>query len=821
MDLENNIKTKLSIFIAAIASIFMLDGSNLYNKYGGSHTSGQMKDISLNLSPNGKTFVINMELSDSISHSMIMMNQHIDSFAIEEKSSAYWDEDRVQPKIVKVEEEHQHSFDSIHTLVIVDLTLSQEKIDAQRKAVTSLYRTTFNNNLHIRFAGNGKLSELMPVSNFVLENMFVAQRNENYLYRDIIEQYNIIRYDKRHRYGEESWSDIPNDKKILFLFSDEETYRNGLPIDDSHYERQQQLHWLGLEAQADSTVRVPFYYVSFNDPDNPDETDTPDDTDGNILSTRMRLKNFCEMTGGKYFSAFNYSDIFDQVSLLQNIRNLKYRITLENPDRKTYIGSLTTLKLSVYTGGELLGEGRMFYSLSHFYDPLYVNFQLSGKIIFMGIIYTLLLAAIVYICMQIIYPYIKYTFKFKKRYVTQFTDEFMVYDGNIVEQECYYCKGRFVKGDEIVTKCKHTTHLQCWKENKYRCPEYGENCKEGRFYYNQDNLFDIQNAPIVMRWLLYCIGTALVVWVSYLFIKRVDMPIIDQLFIDTLAFIDSLEILDTHLSGNVSSGRYLYKYGFTICFWTSLVLGFLSTKDNSINHKIAIRLAMSLLSGLGGAFVFFIYAIITTPADSYNNSLFLVLFIWMFNSLIITVTATYATSIIVRRIFLSVSITTFLAVLSLGILSVYSLNRLDCYYIQLIFNTIYCIGFAISFAFTKPISRRYFLRIEGCVKPMDVALFKWFNGHSPRYSLNEQLKDEEVLIGSSIDCSIHLDWDLYKFIAPIHASVRKINNALYVIAHDDMKIDQRPAKLEKRYRLYHKTTFEIGKTKFTYLEKDN
>ncbi|WP_455621406.1 FHA domain-containing protein [Parabacteroides sp.] len=817
MDVEKNIKTKLSIFIAAIASLFMLDGNNLLEKYGDNHKTDHIKDISVRISPDGKMYTVNLELSDSISRSMIMMNQRIDSIAVEEKNSLYGSEDKVQPKVVQIEEAHQHRFDSIHTLVIVDLTLSQEQVDAQKNAVTSLFRTTFNNNLHIRFAGSGRLSELMPVSDFVLENMFVAQRNENYLYKDIIEQYNQIRYDKEHRYGISSWSDIPNDKKILFVFSDEETYRNGSPIDYSHYERQQELHWLGLEASEDSTLRVPFYYVSFN---NSEDSNALDNTDGNILSTRMRLKNFCEMTGGRYFNTFNYSDIFDQVSLLQNIHNLKFKITLENPDRKTYIGSLSTLKVSVYTKGNLLGEGRMFYSLSHFYDPLYVNFQLSGKIIFIGVIYVLLLLAIVYISLQFVYPYIRYTLVFRRKYVTRFTDEFMAYDGNIVEQECYYCKGRFAKGDEIVTKCKHTTHLRCWKENKYRCSEYGENCKDGKFYYNQENLFDIQNAPFVMRWLLYCIATALVIWLTYFIIKRVDMPFVDQLFVKTLAVIDRMEILNTSLSGNISSGKYLYKYGFTICFWITLVLGFLSTKENSINHKAIIRVSLSVLSGLGGAFVFFVYAIITTPADSYNNALLLVLFIWLFNSLIITLTATYATSIISRKIFISVFITTFFAVLSLAVLSIYSLNKLDCYYIQLIFNTIYCIGFALSFAFIKPMSRRYFLRVEGCVKPMDVALFKWFNGHSPRYSQNEQRKDDEVLIGSSIDCSVHLDWDLDKSVAPIHASVRRINNSLYVVAHEPMKINQRPARIGKRYRLYHKTEFEIGKTKFTYLEKD-
>lgn len=813
MDLLENIKTKLAIFFTAVISLIMIDSNNLYHRYGANHKTGQIKDLAIKFSPDGKTFVVNLELSDSISHSMIMQNQHIDRIKIEEKNSYYGSEEKIQPEIVKIEEVYQHHFDSIHILVIADLTLSEEQINLQKQAVTSLFRTTFNDNLHIRFAGNGTLSELMPVSEFVLENMFVPQRNENYLYKDIIEQYNNIRYDDNHRYGIGSWKDIPNNKKIMFVFSDEETYRDGVPIDDAHYEHQQQLHLMGMQVVEDSTLRVPFCYVSFRD-------SLSSNTDSNILSTRMRLKNFCDATGGEYFETFKYSDIFDHVALLQNIKNLKYKITLENPDKKACIGSLSSLKMDVFSNEKLVGEGYMFYSLGHFYDPLYVNFQLTGKIIFQGIVYILLLLALVYVTLQFIYPYVMYNWVFKKKFVTKYTNDLMVRNGFIVEQECYYCKGRFVEGDEIVTKCKHTVHLQCWKENKYRCPEYGENCKDGKFYYNQENLFDSQNAPYIMQWLLYSITTALLIWLSYFFIKQIDVPFVDNLFVKTLATIDNLEIFDVKFSGNISTGRYLYKYGFTVCFWISLILGYLSTREMSISHKTFIRILLSVLSGLGGALVFFIYAIITSPANSYNNAIFWVLFIWIFNSLIIIVSASYSTSILLRKLLVSVFITTFLAILSLVVLSVYSLNSLDSYYIQLIFNTIYCIGFAISFAYVKPASRRYFLRIEGCVKPMDVALFKWFNGHSPRYSQNEQRKDDEILIGSSIDCSIHLDWDLDKSVAPVHAIVKKKYNSFYVVPYEPMEINKQPAKKGKEYRLYHNTEFLIGKTKFTYLEKD-
>ena len=62
-----------------------------------------------------------------------------------------------------------------------------------------------------------------------------------------------------------------------------------------------------------------------------------------------------------------------------------------------------------------------------------------------------------------------------------------------VAESCYLCKGEFEKGDEVVIKCKHTMHKECWDENEYHCPEHGRHCKEGSHYYNQHNLLDVRN----------------------------------------------------------------------------------------------------------------------------------------------------------------------------------------------------------------------------------------------------------------------------------------------------------------------------------------
>ena len=73
----------------------------------------------------------------------------------------------------------------------------------------------------------------------------------------------------------------------------------------------------------------------------------------------------------------------------------------------------------------------------------------------------------------------------------------------------------------------------------------------------------------------------------------------------------------------------------------------------------------------------------------------------------------------------------------------------------------------------------------------------------------------------SVDCSLQLSWDIQSSIAPIQAEIRLIKNIPYLFALEPgVFISNKPLRINKKKRLYHGTTFVIGKTAFTYLEKD-
>ena len=141
----------------------------------------------------------------------------------------------------------------------------------------------------------------------------------------------------------------------------------------------------------------------------------------------------------------------------------------------------------------------------------------------------------------------------------------------------------------------------------------------------------------------------------------------------------------------------------------------------------------------------------------------------------------------------------------------YQMSELDYRVIHLFSFLFYYVSMAISVAAVTPRSERYFLKVEGAVKTMDIALYKWFKNHNERV----------VTIGRSVDCSIQLSWDMQSYIAPVQAEIRIIRKLPYLIAHESGVMEGgKMLKPNQKIRLYHGRQFNIGKTTFTYIEKD-
>ena len=123
----------------------------------------------------------------------------------------------------------------------------------------------------------------------------------------------------------------------------------------------------------------------------------------------------------------------------------------------------------------------------------------------------------------------------------------------------------------------------------------------------------------------------------------------------------------------------------------------------------------------------------------------------------------------------------------------------------------YSVAIAVCIARATPRSERYFLHVEGAIKEMDIALYKWLR----------LAPDRSVTIGKSVNCSIQLSWDVNGTVAPLQAEIRQYRGSLRLCAIEEgVFIGEKPLPVGEEEWLYHGKRFTIGNTTFTYIEKD-
>ncbi|MCR5455040.1 MAG: hypothetical protein K6F33_08655 [Bacteroidales bacterium] len=711
----------------------------------------------------------------------------------------------VPPKLVKVENVASQKMreNNIKLLALVDLTLPQHQVDRQQMAVKEM-RNLFDaeDNLYVAFIEGTNVSETMPVTDYVLNNYFKSvSAPVKFLFRSI-----VAKMDEMDNNA--FWTDGAKNT-LLLVMSDGTTYRNELPMDPAHFEIQQQL--------AKRTLSRPLFYVNFSDVNTGvAEFDDLDDFDldniGQENETTLLLSR-CIESGGLYQQQFNWPAIEDQIQKFLNLDFCDYRFVLENPDHKVYRGRHgRDLKIFCYDAktDSLLITGDCYYTLGSVYSPIIVNPKPTGVLIMQGVIHVIFIALLVYLALQIIVPYIQYRL-FLRKYVVTYTGSLMSKDGIMIDHSCYLCKGSFEAGDQIVTKCKHTMHLSCWNENQYQCPEYGRNCKDGRHYYNSKNLLDPRNSTFYRRWVLVGMLAALAAWIVY---TAQMHPMFSGLSENIILMVNDLEPgtpeAATCIAEYGSHINHFPSFGLCIGFFLTLALSIMTVARREIKPRIIEIAIRSILGGLGGMLFFLLGGFISVVLG-FDQNLFLIDWIpWTLTGYWIAMCVAWGTRIKISHYLLIGSILAGLVSTYLWTW-LYGGSAVD-YRITLLINfIIFAVAMAISIAHTAPHSERYFLSVSGIIKQMDIALYKWFKANP----------GDHVTIGHSVECSIQLSWDIQSTIAPIQAEIFMQNGIPMLHALEPgVVVGGKLLKVGDMSRLYHGRSFTIGKTTFTYIEKD-
>lgn len=765
--------------------------------------------LKLEFEPGYKRFHANVQMNDSLT-SLLLSNDSTVHFKTEEFVKGNLYDEKTQPKLVgyknlKIQEIANLD---LNLLLLMDMTLDAEKIAKQEKVVRNLKKLFSPNHLHIAFMRNKTVTETMEATDYVLDNYFKAVPGEKYLYRSILAKVEEFKSDSVARplqVVRDSVLPLLPEQKIMIVFSDGKVYDHNRPTDPDHYALQQR-----MVQYADSVSEFPVFYLNMKDTgEGTVESDSVEVTDE---EAKNMLTVFCRNTGGKYIETYNRNLVLSDMLKQLHKEYADYQFTFVNPDLKIYRGMKRKLQIGCYKGDSLIASDYIYYNAGSVYNPIIVNGFTTFQVILQGTLLGLLTLLLIYLLFQFLVPAIRYLI-FRKKYVTRYVNKNMSYNGMLVEQSCYFCKAPFVAGDKIVVKCQHVVHETCWKENGYKCPEYGRNCKTGSHYYNLQNLFDPHNASFYLSWILAGALAGLIAWVSFTANAHNNENLTLVKLIHLIFGVDTnspqavvlMEEYGSHLF-------YLPFYGMNIGFFLTLTLSALTSHGRWWWKRSLIVVIKSIAGGVCGYLSFFIGCVISIALNFTDNSFLVDWIPWLISGFGIAFAVSYGTDIKLKKALVGAAISIVFGLGSMYLWSFAFNSLVDTREFLLLSYMIYSIGFAISVAATSPKSERYFLRVEGPIKEMDIAIYKWMGAANP---------SRRISIGKSVNCNLQMTWDITSPIAPEQAEVRMMNGYLYLIALEEgVLFDKKPLKPLVKKRLYHGSRFVIGKTTFTYIEKD-
>lgn len=428
--------------------------------------------------------------------------------------------------------------------------------------------------------------------------------------------------------------------------------------------------------------------------------------------------------------------------------------------------------------------------------------------IMMALLVSLLTIMFFILVMKVIVPFIKsksFSMKYYKRYEPE--------DG-VNKRLCSYCKQPIEPGDAIVCKCKHIMHVRCWKDNDYRCAEYGQNCSTGiQEHVDWKNLFSRESMR-ESRQTISGIMAGFVSWIVYELIGR-------GVFHGLASGISEMFITEESkrmmlLDACTSKVGSFFAIGMILAFFLSLVFRF-NDEYRKKNAQIYIKIiGFSLLSSLigflafafGGVILCMLVSLISVAGIPWYCSLpAYVLF-----SVCVSLSLTIKTSIPVKSAMIGG-----LCSATIGFIVLYCTSNSNHPWINMLLDfVIYGGGLGASLITVRMLAEKYFVVIQnGPRKGVRIPIHKWMNATGG---------GNKVVIGMTGDCEIQMNWEKSNKVAKEHAvlyidrakSLPMIKpQAPNVIYNSRVELPvRRPTPLSNG------DTFKIGDTIFLYEETD-
>lgn len=582
---------------------------------------------------------------------------------------------------------------------------------------------------------------------------------------------------------------LNRDKNILFVFTEgtkRPTYEENIAFAEVK------------EYQQSDTHIVPRVYAFYY---------TEEDASPEIEAC---LEGICDSDDpdrqGDYMPANDMEQVLTDFQRVVSDQMYTYSFAYCVPEGRSYSGAVE------YVGewkGDKIGEAT--FTIGSAENPWPIRAAKASDSVakyFVALILMLLTIVVILCVNRLIIPGFRskaFERKYYKNYVPQ---------ANVRVLTCRYCGQPVTEGELVVQRCKHTMHARCWKENGYKCAEYGQNCTEGIQPHGDWRELFSSTSMQENRTTIHGIIAAFIGWIIYEvtgrggWLQAISEPIVNMCYSNDGTTVD----LTLDCISRVSA---MLCIGLLLGFLLSLVFRYndeYRTKDAKIWLRI---IGLSLLTALIGMLAFALGGVIlclllSAIAPSYI-AWYCSLPAYMLFSVCVALALTIGSSIPVRSALIGGGVA---AVIGFIVLSLSALTPDSMPWMSMLLNfIIFGGGLGASLVTVRMLAEKYFLTytLDGVEKR--IPIHKWMNATGG---------GNKVKIGMTIGCEIQMNWERSGKVAKEHAElyidhdrsmpvIKSLYAGILFNNRTDMNVGQ-------TMLLTNGDSFRIGDTTFKYVE---
>lgn len=439
----------------------------------------------------------------------------------------------------------------------------------------------------------------------------------------------------------------------------------------------------------------------------------------------------------------------------------------------------------------------------------------SGSDSAVKIIVALLIAlctiAIYLLVIKILIPWVR-SKSFERKYYKYYVPE-----PNVQRRVCHYCRQEITEGQQVVVRCSHVMHVECWRQNGYKCSEYGQNCKVGiQHHVEKKDLFS-KNSLRESLQVIYGIVAAFVSWIIFELCGRGGFGFIARGIVKLClgGTAESKEILWGDCLAQTSAFLMI---GFLLGFFLSLVFRY-NDEYRKKDWKLLLKIVgLSLLTGIVGLVAFGLGAMVFCGLVSLIGTgvmpWYCSLPAYLFFSLALTAALTFKSSIPWKSAMIGGGIA---ALIGFLVLWVSSLNTKGPGWLNMLLDfIIYGGGMGASLVTVRMLAEKYFLIIKNGVRAgQKIPIHKWMNATGG---------GNKVKIGITGECEIQMNWEKSNKVAKEHAVLyidqEKKLPIIKPMATNVIYNNRMELPVGKPAVLSNEDTFKIGDTIFQYVESE-